>query len=592
MYVLGLSFNYHDSAAALIKDGEVVAAAEEERFSRFKHDHGFPHRAIAFCLKQAGIGAEDIDHVAFYERSILKFDRIVRSAVRARLDGRNPGYLNRVVEGWLHEGKFDDQRMIKAHLGVPQGRISTIPHHLSHAAAAFFASPFPRAAVITMDGVGEYDTLTVWEGAGTRLERRYGLELPASLGLFYSAFTAFLGFEVNEGEYKVMGMAGFGTPRFADLIRPLIPLTPDGLFTIDPAYFQFECPDELPYTPRLIELLGQARAPESDFRIAPPGTEPKPGSPEAISQHYADIAASLQLCTEEIILHVVRHAVEQIGVRNVCIAGGVGLNSLANARVQRELGVRLYVHPAAGDAGAALGAALHHYHTVLGEPRRPGGLVDPYLGAAYGDEEIVAHLRRHGFHRFIELPDDAAVVQATVDRLVAGKVIGWMQGRFEWGPRALGNRSIIANPTRDDMKETVNVRIKFREPFRPFAPSVLAERVHDYFEVSEQIDPAAPECFMLAVAPVRKDKRHLLPAITHVDGTARVQAVRKETNPLYHALIEAFGERTGVPVILNTSFNLRGEAMVNTPYDALETFCWSEMDTLVMGRYLLDKDAV
>ncbi len=590
-YVLGLSFNYHDSAAALIHDGKVVAAADEERFSRRKHDHRFPQKAIEFCLQQAGISSSELDHVAFYEHSIVKFDRIVRSALRADSVEQSTGYLGNVVEGWLHERKFDDLRMIADKLGVPADRIGANPHHLSHAAVAYFSSPFAKATVVTMDGVGEYETLAVWLGEGNTLKRLYGLELPESLGLFYSAFTAFLGFEVNEGEYKVMGMAGFGTPKHLDTVRSLIQLTDDGLFSIDRRYFEFESPTDLPYRPALIDLLGPAREPESPFRIGSADAEPGAGSIEAVSQHYANIAASVQKVTEETILHVVRHAVARTGIHDVCIAGGVGLNSLANRRIQRELGCELYVHPAAGDSGASLGAALNYYHGQLKRPRT-GALSNPYLGAAYHDDEILAALRVHRLSRFIHCASSDLLVNETVDRLAAGKVVGWMQGRFEWGPRALGNRSILANPTLDTTKETVNVRIKFREPFRPFAPSVLMEHAHEYFDLPERIDDAAPENFMLSVTDVRPEKRHVIPAVTHVDGTARVQVVCRETNPLYYDLIEAFGRRTGVPVILNTSFNMRGEPMVDKPYDALETFSWSDMDCLVMGNYVVDKEMV
>jgi len=388
-----------------------------------------------------------------------------------------------------------------------------------------------------------------------------------------------------------MGMPGFGTPKYVDTIKPLIQLTDDGLFVLDTRYFEFESPNDLPYRPKLLELLGAAREPESPFRIATPGVEPAAGSIEVVSQHYADIAASVQKATEEAILHVVRHAVGKTGIRDVCIAGGVGLNSLANGRIQRELGCRLYVHPAAGDSGTALGAALNHYHVQVEKPRA-GALTNPYLGAAYGDNEILSALRLHRLDRFLHCPSGETLAKETVDRLVAGKVVGWMQGRFEWGPRALGNRSILANPTLETTQEIVNVRIKFREPFRPFAPSVLVESAHDYFELPELIDASAPENFMLSVANVRPDKRRIIPAVTHVDGTARVQVVRRETNPLYYDLIEAFGRRTGVPVILNTSFNMRGEPMVDKPYDALETFCWNDMDCLVMGNDLIDKEMV
>lgn len=386
-----------------------------------------------------------------------------------------------------------------------------------------------------------------------------------------------------------MGMSGFGEPVHLDKMRRLLRTTPEGLFTVDHDYFEFESPQDLPYNRKLIELFGVPRESESPFLVLPNGQVANPGSVEAASVHYAQIAASLQKRTEEVILHVVRNAVERTGIRDVCIGGGVGLNSLANALIQRELGYRLYVHPAAGDSGGALGAALYHHHARLGHPRRDG-MVNVYLGDDYTDEDIRGELRRHDISAFRFHEDQEQLVRQVVDRLLEKKVVGWMQGRFEWGPRALGNRSILANPMYKDMQEIVNVRIKFREPFRPFAPSVLEEYAHEYFDIPSEITPTSPENFMLAVARVRPDKVNVIPAVTHHDGTARVQIVRKQTNPLYYRLIEAFGERTGVPVLLNTSFNLRGEAMVNTPYDALETFYWSEMDALAMGGFLIDKE--
>jgi carbamoyltransferase len=571
-YILGLSFDYHDAAAALVRDGEVIAAAEEERFSRHKHDRGFPRRAISFCLRRGGITPDQIDAVAFYEQTFLKFDRIVHAGLKARADGRNRTYLDQVLENWVYEGKFDARRRISDHLGISPDRVFGMRHHAAHAAAAFFCSPFDSATVVTMDGVGEYETLTVSAARDRTITRLYGLELPHSLGLFYSAFTAFLGFEVNEGEYKVMGLAGFGQPVHLDAMRSLLRTTADGLFSVDQDYFEFESPGDLPYRPALCELFGEPRDRQSD----------------AVTPQYANIAASLQARLEETALHVVGHAVAASGLRNVCIAGGVGLNSLANARLQRDLECPLYVHPAAGDSGGALGAALHHWHLRLAQPRG-GGLDNVYLGEEYSEYEILEELRRHAVEDWKRCASEDELVSWAVDRLVDGKVVGWMQGRFEWGPRALGNRSILANPTRPDMQDIVNRRIKFREPFRPFAPAVLTERAHEYFEVAAALAPTAPEHFMLAVARVRADKRSVIPAVTHCDGTGRVQIVREETNPRFYRLIKAFGERTGVPVLLNTSFNLRGEAMVDKPYDALETFFWSDMDSLIMGNIVLDK---
>ncbi|MBI4967949.1 MAG: hypothetical protein HZC25_07500 [Rhodospirillales bacterium] len=586
MKILGLSFDYHDSAAALLVDGRLVAAAEEERFSRHKHDSRFPRNAIAFALAEADLQPADLDAVVFYEDTLLKLDRIVSSYL-GRVD-QAPDYLFSVLNLWSAAGKMDVEGRLARHFGLAPSFFHRIGHHQAHAASAFFPSPFAEAAIVTMDGVGEYDTTVVSRGHGTTIERLYASRLPQSLGLLYSAFTAFLGFEVNEGEYKVMGMAGFGQPRFLEAIRALVTLSDDGLFAIDQSYFLFECPKDRPYSDRLIERFGPPRPPESPFRMAPAGTTPAPGSIEARSAHYADIACSLQRVVEEIILHVVGGAMRRTGLMDVCIAGGVGLNSLANARLKRELGCRLFVQPAAGDSGGALGAALHHWHQTLEKPRS-APFVSAYLGKAYDDTAIGHALARHRM-RVHQFDDDESLIDATVDLLEDGRVVGWMQGRFEWGPRALGNRSILANPTRPDMQAMVNVKIKFREPFRPFAPSVLAEHAHVFFEIDPDLPPWSPEHFMLAVGRVRPFAQGLIPAVTHVDGTARIQLVRPEINPLYYKLIAAFGRRTGVPVLLNTSFNLRGEAMVDKPYDALETFTWSEMDALVMGRFLLLKE--
>jgi carbamoyltransferase len=588
-YILGLSFDYHDSAAAILLDGKVIAAAEEERFSRLKHDHKFPFRAIEFCLQRAGIDAKQLVAVTFYEKPFLKFDRIVSTGLKARRLAKKSDYLNRVLDLWMHQGKFDAQLRISDFLKIPIERIHTFSHHDSHAAAAFYCSPFDTATVITMDGVGEYETLTISAARNSSIEKVTSLALPDSLGLFYSAFTAFLGFMVNEGEYKVMGMAGFGEPVHIDRMRDLLVTTPDGLFSVNQDFFDFQSSMDMPFDQRLIELFGAPREPESEFHVLPKGQVAIPGSQQAVSRYYADIAASLQKRTEEVILHVVKHAVKLTGIQNVCIGGGVGLNSLANMFVQRELGVSLYVHPASGDSGGALGSALHHHHARLGHQKRGLPMENVYLGEAYTDEEIRGELRRHNISKYRFLDDKEELVQYVVNRLIDNKVVGWMQGRFEWGPRALGNRSIIANPTHKDMQETVNVRIKFREPFRPFAPSILEEYAHEYFDIGEEINITSPEMFMLAVARVRTEKVGSIPAVTHFDGTARVQIVSKRTNPLYYRLIEVFAERTGVPVLLNTSFNLRGEAMVNKPYDALETFYWSEMDSLVMNSFLIDK---
>jgi carbamoyltransferase len=586
MKILGLSFDYHDAAAALIVNGAIVAAAEEERFSRKKHDARFPSRAIRFCLEKAGITAADLDKVVHYENPFLKFDRIVKSAVDDY--PKSVDYLKSTVHSWLGLGKLDVRQRIVDQLGVPEDRVTLVDHHQSHAGAAYFASGFDAATIVTLDGVGEYETCTVSVARGSKVEKLYSCELPHSLGLFYSAFTAFLGFEVNEGEYKVMGMAGFGEPKVYDKIRKLVELLPNGLVRMDESYFSFTCPGAYPFTDKLVELLGTPREPESAFDIGVKG-QPAVNEIQKISRHYADIAASVQRVTEDMIFHIVLSAVKHTGIQDVCMAGGVALNSLANGKLQKMLKGRLYIQPAAGDAGSALGAALSWYHGNAGTAQRRG-LVNPYIGKSFTDDEFVATLRASRMTTWKRFDDEKALIEDVAEKLAGGAVIGWHQGGLEWGPRALGARSILANPTSADTQRIVNEKIKFREPFRPFAPAVLAERALEFFDMPEPYGMNCPEHFMLAVANVRPDKRTAIPAVTHVDGTARVQLVRRETNPRFYALIESFARRTGVPVVLNTSFNLRGEPIVCSPWDAMKTFSWSDMDYLLAGNVLVWKE--
>lgn len=586
MNILGLSFDYHDSAAALLCDGTLIAAAQEERFSRRKNDPSLPVLATEFCLRQAGISCRDLDWVVFYEDSHEKLERIVHASLRDEPLSRT--LREWTFPNWLSRGKTDIVRRIAQAVGVPEARIVHLDHHQAHAASAFYASPFERATVLTLDGVGESETATVSIGDASGLTKVRSLHYPDSLGLFYSAFTAFLGFEINEGEYKVMGMSGFGSPRYLDEVRGLIHLEPGGGLTLDHAFFNFTNPLDLPYSRAFLERFGPARHPEDAFRVLPPTVPVEPGSLEARSRHYADIASSVQRVTEEAIFHLVESAVAETGIPDVCFAGGVALNSLANGKLQRRMRGRLYIQPAAGDAGGALGAALHQHHIGLGGARS-APLESVYLGQAYSDEETRRDLDRAGITKFAHFPSFDDLVEALVDRLLRGDVVGWHQGRFEWGPRALGCRSILANPLLPDIQQIVNEKIKFREPFRPFAPAVLAERATEFFDLELPEATTAPEYFMLSVCGVREEKKGLIPAVTHVDGTSRLQLVRREGNPRYHDLIKAFGDRTGVPILLNTSFNLKGEPIVNTPYDALRTFLWSDMDCVVIGNFLVEK---
>jgi len=592
VHILGLSCYFHDAAAALLTDGRLIAAAEEERFSRIKHDFGFPERAIRFCLERGGIAGADLDYVAFFEKPFVKFERILQTALATA--PRSQAVFRKAMTTWMLDKLWVKSR-IRDIVGIAPDRILFAEHHQSHAASAFFCSPFDDAAILTVDGVGEWATATFGQGRGTSLTVESEIRFPHSLGLLYSAFTAFLGFEVNEGEYKVMGMAPYGVPRYQDKVWKLIEVAPDGAFALNLEYFSFHYSPTRTYSARFEELFGAPRKPEAPFFTELSGFPSyfgeKPSNYTALAaenQHYADLAASIQVVTEEILLRLARTACERAATTRLCMAGGVALNSVANGRILRETPVSdLYVHPAAGDSGAAVGAALFVQHQILGQPRR-FVMEHAYWGAAPDPDQIRATARSSGL-RSVECRDEDELIDRTIDLLQSGKVIGWAQGGFEWGPRALGNRSILADPRRADMKDIVNTKIKFREPYRPFAPSVIEERAAEMFDLA---DPARhyPARFMLLVVPVRDAAKPRLPAITHVDGSARLQTVVQSSNPRYHRLIRTFGEATGVPVVLNTSFNLRGEPIVNTPAEAFSTFSRSGMDALVMDDVILYKE--
>ncbi len=592
MDILGISCFFHDAAAALVRDGMLVAAAEEERFSRKKHDYGFPQHAIEFCLRAGGISSVDLDYVAFFEKPFVKFERLLLSSMQTF--PRSHEVFREAMISWLGD-KLWIKQLIQRRLGVSSAKILFSEHHLSHAASAFFCSPFEDAAILTVDGVGEWTTASLGIGKGTEIKLLKEIRFPHSLGLLYSAFTAFLGFEVNEGEYKVMGMAPFGTPRYQDKVYKLIRVDSDGSFELDLDYFSFHYSPTNTFNGRFVKLFGQPRDPHAHF-FTPTSGYPsyfgeKPGNYEELAkqnQHYADIAASIQAATEEVLLKMAQYAYKETGLKKLCMAGGVALNSVANGKILRETPFdQIYIQPSAGDGGGAIGAALYAYHMVLGRPRR-FVMEHAYWGEEHTAGEINRFLTENGI-RFERIDDDGKLIERVVDWLQAGEVVGWCQGRFEWGPRALGNRSILADPRQPDMKDRVNVKIKFREPFRPFAPSVVSEKAEDYF-VLPSADGHYPARFMLYVVDVREDKRELLPAVTHVDGTGRLQTVQKSVNATYYRLIEAFGQATGIPVILNTSFNLKGEPIANTPQEAFRTFLQSGMDSLVLGQCLIRKD--
>ncbi len=591
MLILGISCYYHDAAAALLLDGQLIAAAEEERFTRIKHDYDFPRNAIRFCLESAGISGADLDYVVFFEKPFRKLDRILMTVLQTY--PRSWKVFRESMITWMID-KLWVSSTIESELGISKEKILFCEHHLSHAASAFLCSPFEEAAILTVDGVGEWVTATWGVGKGNDIRLSKNLEFPHSLGLLYSAFTAFLGFEVNEGEYKVMGMAPYGEPRYVDKVWKLVRQNSDGSFSLDMNYFCFHYSTDRTFNGRFVELFGEPRPPKMHFFTKQTGYPPyygeRPPDYEELcrrNQHYADIAASIQRVTEELILGMAMQVYQRTGLKRLCIAGGVGLNSVANGRILRETPFEeLFIQPSAGDGGGALGAALWAYHSLLGRPR-DFRMEHAYWGRSYSVGEISDFLtQNHIPHRRME--NDDQLFDFVVDRLTQGKVVGWFQGRFEWGPRALGNRSILADPRNPEMKDIVNAKIKFREPYRPFAPSVLAECAETYFDLP-QAARHYPARYMLYVVPVNASYQSVLPAITHVDGTGRLQTVFREQSPRYYSLIERFGQATGVPVILNTSFNLKGEPIVNTPKEAFRTFSVSDMDALVLDNYVVEK---
>lgn len=604
MYILGISCYYHDSAAAILHDGMLIAASEEERFSRKKHDFGFPYQAIDFCLEQAGITAQDLDYVVFYEKPLLKFERILMSTLQ--MFPQSYGVFRESMIAW-----FNEKLWVKGHilttLDIPDEKLLFVEHHLSHAASAFFCSPYEESAVLTIDGVGEWTTATVgkgtavWEqlpGGGQPTASSNSIELlnevrfPHSLGLFYSAFTAFLGFRVNNGEYKVMGMSPYGRTTRMDDVYKVIDVADDGSFRLNMDYFSFHHSTKRTFSDEFIKLFGEPRIHDSVFYT--PTTHPDKDHPNwdettaQQNQYYADIAASVQRVTEEAILKMVNYAHKSTGLKNLCIAGGVGLNSKANGRILREGPFEnVFIQPAAGDAGGALGAALYVHHVLLGNPRK-FVMEHAYWGKSYQHDEIKSAIQASGYsYEYVD--DKEKLAELIVDDVLKTKVVSLYQGRFEWGPRALGNRSILADPRGAEMKQIVNERIKFREPFRPFAPVVIEDRTQDFWEDLGDHKNSYSYRYMLAVCRTQEKHWHQLQAVNHL-GSGRIQTVRREWNPLYYRAIELFGEATGVPVLLNTSFNLRGEPIVNTPANALNTFHKSDIDTLYLDGYVVRKN--
>jgi len=596
MKILGISAYYHDAAACLVINGEIIAAAQEERFTRKKHDSNFPINSIAYCLAEAKIAPKDIDHVVFYDKPFLKFERLLETYLAFAPKGFISFATSLPI--WLKDKLFQKAvitNALKDALGKDGGweeKLLFSEHHLSHAASAFFPSPFDRAAVLTMDGVGEWTTTSLAVGKGHELSVHKEIHFPHSVGLLYSAITYYTGFKVNSGEYKVMGLAPYGEPKYAQLIKDnLIDIKEDGSFALDMSYFNY-CAGLTMTNEKFDSLFG--------------GSPRKQES--TLTQREMDLAASIQVVVEEVVLKLAKGVAKTTGERNLCLAGGVALNCVANGKLLREkIFDRLWIQPAAGDAGGALGAALGAYHIMLNQPRKVTNGIDAmkgsYLGPQFCQQDIAERLTRCGAV-FKTLTDDE-LVEKTAQALANGKAVGWMNGRMEFGPRALGGRSIIADPRSPAMQKLLNLKVKYRESFRPFAPSVLREDVDQWFE----IDDDSP--YMLLVADVIKDKRRLMtaeeqtlfgidklnvprseiPAVTHVDYSARVQTVHKETNPRYYAVIKRFKELTNCPVIVNTSFNVRGEPIICSPEDAFRCFMGTELDVLVVGNSILNKIA-
>ena len=595
MYILGISALYHDSAACLLKDGEIIAAAQEERFTRKKHDAGFPHHSILYCLKEAGIDANDIDNIVFYEKPFIKFERLLETYLAFAPKGFKS--FAKAIPVWIKDKLFQKSGLIKELKSTFdesvdwRERLLFSEHHLSHAASAYYPSPFDSAAVLTLDGVGEWTTTSLAIGKGSDLNVVKEIHFPHSLGLLYSAFTYYTGFKVNSGEYKVMGLAPYGKPRYADLIRAnLITVAHDGSFQLDMSYFDYAT--GLTMTNKKFDTLF--------------GGPPRKSETE-LTQREMDLAASVQKVTQDIVLELAKGIAKDTGERNLCLAGGVALNCVANGILLREkIFENIWIQPAAGDAGGALGAALSTWHLHHGKNRvtstERDAMKGAYLGPEFTDTEIEAEFTACGAH-FKKL-NQTEMIEEVASALADEKAVGWMQGRMEFGPRALGGRSIIADPRSPLMQKQLNLKVKYRESFRPFAPSVLNEDVGSWFE-HESDSP-----YMLLVADVQNEKRRAMtkdeealfgidklnvprssvPAITHVDYSARIQTVHADTNPNFHAVISKFKEKTGCPLVVNTSFNVRGEPIICSPTDAFKCFMGTELDLLAVGNYVLYKE--
>lgn len=559
MHVLGISCYYHDSAAAIVKDGVVIAAAEEERFTRKKHDTNFPINAVNFCLKEAGISGKELDYVAFYEKPLLKFERLLLQNLE--MWPLSFPVFHHAIPSWFIE-KLRVPTTVKKRTSYDK-EIIFIDHHLAHAASAFLPSPYNKAAILTIDGVGEWSTTTLGIGVDNQIRLFKEIRFPHSIGLLYSTVTAYLGFSVNNSEYKVMGLAPYGQPKYVDKFRKIIHFAEDGSYQLDMSYFTYHYKLTMP-SRKFIQEFGPARKKETE-----------------VTQFHKDIAASLQKITEEAIFGLLRHLHKQTKCDNLCMAGGVALNSVANGKIFRNTPFKkAWIQPASSDAGTSLGAAMYTYNSILSH-KRSYTMNNAYLGPGYSTEEIEKYLKDNSI-KYTELKNEKEIAENTAKLIWQNNVVGWFQGRMEWGPRALGARSILSNACNPKMKEILNVKVKHREHFRPFAPVVTVEDAKDYFEMEKEDEP-----FMLFVFPVKKEKQKLIPAVTHVDGSGRLQTISREQNRRYYDVIKAFEKHSKIPVLINTSFNIRGEPVVCTPNDAYRCMMGTGIDYLVMENFLI-----
>lgn len=567
MYILGIGCYYHDASACLLKDGKIIAAAEEERFTRKKHDFGFPFNAVRYCLKEADITINEVDYVSFYEKPLIKFERVLSQHLE--MFPKSFWTFYKAIPSWINE-KLRVQGTLRRKLKY-KGDIFFIEHHLVHAASSFLLSPFKEAAIFTVDGVGEWETTTIGYAKGNEITLTKKIDFPHSLGLLYSAATAHLGFSVNNSEYKVMGMAPYGKPRYYDKFRKMVSVRDDGSFELDMSYFVYHYKMAMPGK-KYIELLGPIRTPETE-----------------VTQYHKDIAASLQKLTEEIILKTLNYLYKETGMKNVCLAGGVALNSVANGKILKNTPFEnIYIIPPAGDGAGCVGAAAYAYFSLLNKKRTEESVFDDTcLGPHFSTQEIKKFLDTNRI-KYKTFKTSNELVTKTADLIFNNNVVGWFQGRMEFGPRALGSRSILSNPCNPKMQDILNSKVKHREKFRPFAPVVCVEDANTYFECDTPIP--LPTDFMLMVYPIRKEFHSKIPAVTHVDGSGRLQTIRRPKNPLYYDVIKEFGRLSGIPILINTSYNIRGEPIVCKPFDAYKCMMGTGIDYLVMDKFLIKRE--